>query len=73
MEFPQIDKAYELINEKLQVWLEGGIKLLPNIVVAFFIAFAFGLLAKVAGKVLNNVLAHRLLISKVTMLQLNNK
>lgn len=56
MEFPQIDKAYELINEKLQVWLEGGIKLLPNIVVAFFIAFAFGLLAKVAGKVLNNVL-----------------
>ena len=37
MEFPQIDKAYELINEKLQVWLEGGIKLLPNIVVAFFI------------------------------------
>ncbi len=56
MEFPQIDKAYELINEKLQTWLEGGIKHLPNIVVALFIAFAFGLIAKVAGNILNKVL-----------------
>ena len=52
MEFPQIDKAYELINEKLQTWLEGGIKHLPNIVVALFIAIAFGLIAKVAGNIL---------------------
>lgn len=56
MEFPQIDKAYELINEKLQTWLEGGIKHLPNIVVAFLIAFAFGIIAKIAGNVLRKVL-----------------
>ncbi len=56
MEFPQIDKAYELINEKLQTWLEGGIKHLPNIVVAFLIAFAFGVIAKIAGNVLRKVL-----------------
>lgn len=56
MEFPQIDKAYELINEKLQTWLEEGIKHLPNIVVAFLIAFAFGVIAKIAGNVLRKVL-----------------
>lgn len=56
MEFPQIDKAYELINEKLQTWLEGGIKHLPNIVVAFLIAFAFGVIAKIAGNILRKVL-----------------
>ncbi|WP_137166720.1 mechanosensitive ion channel family protein [Salinimonas lutimaris] len=56
MEFPQIDEAYTLINEKLQVWLEQGIKHLPNIVVALVIAVVFGLLAKVIGSTLQRVL-----------------
>ena len=56
MEFPQIDKAYALINEKLQNWLEGAIKHLPNIVVAILIAIAFGILANVVGSVVKRVL-----------------
>ncbi|MEG3767789.1 mechanosensitive ion channel family protein [Alteromonas sp. 14N.309.X.WAT.G.H12] len=51
MEFPQIDKVSALINEKLQMWLEQGIKHLPNIVVAIFIAIIFGVLANLLGKI----------------------
>ena len=36
MEFPKIDEVYKLLSEKLESWVEGGITLLPNIVVAFF-------------------------------------
>lgn len=56
MEFPQIDKVYSLINEKLQTWLESGIKHLPNIVVAIIIAIAFGVLANVVGKGVRRIL-----------------
>jgi small-conductance mechanosensitive channel len=49
MEFPKIDEVYKLLSEKLESWVEGGITLLPNIVVAFFIAIAFGIIAKVIG------------------------
>ncbi|MBU3023184.1 mechanosensitive ion channel family protein [Aestuariibacter sp. A3R04] len=56
MEFPQIDKVYALINEKLQTWLESSIKHLPNIVVAIIIAIGFGILANVIGKGVRRVL-----------------
>lgn len=56
MEFPQIDKVYSLINEKLQTWLESGIKHLPNIVVAIIIAIVFGVLANVVGKGVRRIL-----------------
>jgi len=56
MEFPNIDDVYKLITEKLEVWLESGIKLLPNLVVAFLIAILFGVLAKIVGNVLGKVM-----------------
>ena len=34
MEIVALDKFWELINEKLEGWIEAGIKLLPNIMVA---------------------------------------
>jgi len=51
MDFPKIDEVYKLLSEKLESWIEGGITLLPNIVVAFLIAILFGILAKVIGNV----------------------
>ena len=50
MEFPKVDEVYKLLSEKLESWIEGGITLLPNIVVAFIIAILFGIIAKVVGK-----------------------
>ncbi|HAU91587.1 MAG TPA: mechanosensitive ion channel protein [Alteromonas sp.] len=52
----QLDTFWQLINEKLERWVEASIKHLPNIAVAIFIAMAFGLLAKIVGN-----LAHRVL------------
>ena len=56
MEFPKIDEVYKLLSEKLESWVEGGITLLPNIVVAFFIAIAFGIIAKVIGNVAGKIM-----------------
>ena len=56
MEFPKIDEVYKLLSEKLESWVEGGITLLPNIVVAFFIAIAFGIFAKVIGNVAGKIM-----------------
>ena len=56
MEFPKIDEVYKLLSEKLESWVEGGITLLPNIVVAFFIAIAFGIIAKVVGNVAGKIM-----------------
>ena len=52
----QLETFWQLINEKLERWVEASIKHLPNIAVAIFIAMAFGLLAKIVGN-----LAHRVL------------
>jgi len=56
MEFPKIDEVYKLLSEKLESWVESGITLLPNIVVAFFIAIAFGIIAKVIGNVAGKIM-----------------
>ncbi|MCU7555800.1 mechanosensitive ion channel family protein [Alteromonas sp. ASW11-19] len=56
MDFPEIDKIYKLINEKLQVWLESGIKHLPNFVVAILIAIGFGILAKLVGNLVQRLM-----------------
>lgn len=56
MEFPGIETFWQLINEKLQVWMETGIKHLPNLAVAIVIAIAFGVVAKVIGKLSQRVL-----------------
>ncbi|MDX2422271.1 MAG: hypothetical protein QNK43_06300 [Amphritea sp.] len=58
-----LDKFWQLIDEKLQGWLEAGIKLLPNFIVAFILAMFFGLLAKYVGRGVRKVL-HKALDSK---------
>lgn len=62
MEFMAVDKFYELINEKLTVWLESAIKHLPNFVVALLIAVVFAFISRLAGRAVGNVL-HRTLDS----------
>jgi small conductance mechanosensitive channel len=56
MNLIEIDKFWSLINEKLQHWLEAGILHLPNMVVAILIAIAFSVIARIVGKVTQNVL-----------------
>lgn len=55
MDFPGIETFWQLINEKLEVWLESGIKHLPNLAVALVIAIAFGIIAKIIGKLSHRV------------------
>lgn len=63
MDLSVLDKFWQLINEKLQGWLEAGIKHLPNFIVAFLLAMLFGLLAKYVGRVVRKVL-HKALESE---------
>lgn len=63
MDISVLDKFWQLINEKLQGWLEAGIKHLPNFIVAFLLAMFFGLLAKYVGRVVRKVL-HKALESE---------
>ncbi|MFT2090061.1 mechanosensitive ion channel family protein [Paraglaciecola sp. 2405UD69-4] len=63
MEIINIESFWSLINEKLMVWLESGIKHLPNIVVAIVITIVFSIIARIAGRVLKQGL-HRALESR---------
>ena len=63
MEFLKIEKFWSLINEKLVIWLEAGIKHLPNFVVAILIAITFSLIARISSQALKKVL-HRTLESQ---------
>lgn len=56
MELLKIEKFWGLIYGKLESWLEATIKILPNIVVAILIAIFFSILARYAGKIMNNFL-----------------
>ena len=56
MELLKIEKFWSLINDKLENWLETGIKHLPNFVVAIVIAITFSIIARIAGKTMKKVL-----------------
>lgn len=56
MTFPKIDEIYKLLTEKLEGWIESGITVLPNIVVAIVIAIVFGVLAKAVGNVSGKIM-----------------
>ncbi|GAA6182925.1 MULTISPECIES: mechanosensitive ion channel family protein [Alteromonadaceae] len=60
MELIEIDKFWTLIHDKLEGWLESGIKHLPNFVVAILLAIVFGLIAKFVGRAVRNVLRRTL-------------
>jgi small conductance mechanosensitive channel len=63
MDLSVLDKFWQLIDEKLQGWLEAGIKHLPNFIVAILLAMFFGLLAKYVGRAVRKVL-HKTLESE---------
>ena len=63
MDIIAVDKFWQLINEKLEGWLEAGIKILPNIMVAILLAIFFGILAKYVGRAAQKLL-HRTLESE---------
>ena len=56
MDLIQLEKFSSLINEKLQSWLETGIKHVPNLVVAIVIAIVFAILARVVGNITRKVM-----------------
>lgn len=45
-----IDKAYELVTGKLEVWVKTGIEMLPNFVLAVLVVIVFVLLGKLLKK-----------------------
>jgi small-conductance mechanosensitive channel len=56
MELLKIEKFWSLINDKLETWLEAGIKHLPNFVVAILITILFSIIARYAGKAMKKLL-----------------
>ncbi|WP_460312083.1 mechanosensitive ion channel family protein [Aliiglaciecola aliphaticivorans] len=60
MELIEIDKFWNLIHDKLEGWLESGVKHLPNFVVAILLAILFGIIAKFVGRGVRNVLRRTL-------------
>nr|WP_136250652.1 mechanosensitive ion channel family protein [Ningiella ruwaisensis] len=63
MEFDAVNNFWTLIYEKVDSWVEMGIKHLPNMVVALLIAIVFAILARIAGRIMSNVL-HKMFESK---------
>lgn len=51
----EIDANTGLIFDKLDVWLDGLFKLLPNILVAFIVAVVFWYVGRAIGKIVNRV------------------
>ncbi len=63
MELDAINNFWALIYDKVNTWLEMGIKHLPNMVVAIVIAIVFAIIARIAGRLMSKVL-HRMFESK---------
>lgn len=53
----ETENIYELITGKLEGWLTSAIEMLPNLVLALLIVFAFYVLAKVIRKFVGNLLS----------------
>jgi small-conductance mechanosensitive channel len=45
-----IENAYKLITEKLEIWAETAIKMLPNLAIAILVVIVFAFVAKFAKK-----------------------
>ncbi|WP_191602869.1 mechanosensitive ion channel family protein [Marinomonas algicola] len=56
MEFDVFNRFWELIHEKLQIWIELGIKLLPNVFLAIVITILFIFIAKITSRVVVTLL-----------------
>lgn len=51
-----LEKYWSLIDEKLHMWLESGVKHIPNVLVAIVFIIIFSFLVGIAGKIIRNVL-----------------
>ena len=58
MEFEAINNFWTLINSKVESWLEAGIKILPNMIVAVVIVFIFAIFARLTSRIVSKIL-HR--------------
>ncbi|AEP31614.1 mechanosensitive ion channel family protein [Brumicola nitratireducens] len=56
MEFGAINNFWTLINGKVDSWLETGIKILPNIVVALVVVLAFAIFARLTSRIVSKIL-----------------
>lgn len=56
MEFEAINNFWTLINGKVDSWLETGIKILPNIVVALVVVLAFAIFARLTSRIVSKIL-----------------
>ncbi len=63
MEFEALNNFWELINGKIETWVESGIKHLPNMVVAVLIVIIFAVLARILSRLISRLL-HRVFESK---------
>ncbi len=63
MEFKALNNFWSLIHDKVEGWMEGAIKHLPNMVVAVLIVFVFAIAARIAARLMSNLL-HKGLESK---------
>jgi small-conductance mechanosensitive channel len=63
MEFEVINQFWDLIHEKVESWLEMGIKHLPNMVVAIIIVMVFAVIARIVSRIVSKIL-HRVFESK---------
>ncbi|WP_395339167.1 mechanosensitive ion channel family protein [Ningiella sp. W23] len=63
MELDALNNFWTLIYDKVNSWVESGIKLLPNMVVALIIAIVFAIIARIAGRLMSSVL-HKMFESK---------
>ncbi len=50
-----LNKAYELVTEKLESWISTGVQMLPNFLVAVLVLVLFVLLGKLVKKIFNKV------------------
>ncbi|MGB0176986.1 MAG: mechanosensitive ion channel family protein [Owenweeksia sp.] len=66
-----VNKAYDLVTEKLETWLELAVKMLPNLVISILILLAFALIGKflkklvyrLTGKITDNISLRKLISS----------
>ena len=63
MEFDAINNFGTLIHGKVESWIEAGIKHLPNLVVAVVIVLIFAIGARIASRLMSNLL-HRVFESQ---------
>ncbi len=56
MDSMNFSKAYDLVTDKLEIWLSSAIKMLPNFLIAVLVVVAFWLIARVVRNIAKRLL-----------------